>query len=84
MSLLQMLRRRIGLGHTATAGSLSLRRERLRKVATVSDLWAVPVEDINRQNDQTGQRAQNGRGVVDGWVRVVADVVVQGRGVHRS
>jgi hypothetical protein len=76
MLLSQMLRRRIGLRHTTTTGSLSLRRKALRKVAAVSDLRAVPVEDVYRQNDQTRQRAQNRRGVVDGWVRVVADVVV--------
>jgi hypothetical protein len=76
MRLLQMLRRRISLGDTATASSLSLCRKRFGEVAAVSDLRTVPVEDVNRQYDQTRQRAQNRRGVVNGWVRVVADVVV--------
>ena len=76
MFLLQMLRRRGSLRNTTAASSLSLRRQRLGEVAAVSDLRAVPVEDVNRQNDQTRQCSQDGGGVVDGRVREVADVVV--------
>jgi hypothetical protein len=76
MSLLQVLRRILRLGNTTTSRLLSLCRERLGEVAAVSDRRAVPVEDVDRQNDQARQRAQNRRGVVDGWVREVADVVV--------
>lgn len=79
------LRRQLARGclrHAAALVLLPVGSKRLGELAAVSDLRAIPVEDVDRNDDDAGQGTENGGRIVDGRIRRMADVVVEGRGVH--
>ncbi|KAI7180469.1 hypothetical protein KC360_g187 [Hortaea werneckii] len=72
----------IRFADSPAVGGLTVGRQALGEFTAVADLRAVPVEDVDGDDDDAGDGGQEGSRVVDGRVRGLAQVVVQGCGVH--
>lgn len=78
MSFRQVVR----LTNSPAVRGLTVGRQALGEFTAVADLRAKPVEDVDGDDDDAGDGGQQRGRVVDGWVRSLAQVVVQGCGVH--
>lgn len=64
------------LADPPAVGGLTVGRQALGEFTAVADLRAVPVEHVDGDDDDAGDRGQDGSRVVDSRVRGLAQVVV--------
>lgn len=69
------------LADTTTLVAIAFLAEFLCEFASFANLRSLPVEEVDRHDNDTRQAAQHGTRVLD--MPLVADVVVHRRGIHR-
>lgn len=78
--LIYLHRQIISLADSSSTIRFAIGSQRLRKLAALADRRSFPVENVDWNDNQTGQTSEDGTGVFDGVF--TAEIGVEGCGVH--